>query len=128
MYPKITLLENLYPVHKFLRCVAKANLSVDNCFYSTSWRRVQCVWKMSWRCLEDVWLRRIYLSWSRCLEDFLKTSSEDVWPRWIYSSWSRRFEDVFSSVKWSDPGHFFGAPGKFSWSFLCTLFSHIFDT
>ena len=33
-----------------------------------------------------------------------------------------------SSVKWSDPGHFLKAQDKFIFSFLCTLFLHIFDT
>ena len=32
-----------------------------------------------------------------------------------------------SSVKWSDPGHFLKAQGKVIFSFLCTLFLHIFD-
>ena len=56
----------------------------------TSWRHLENVLKMSWRRMtktiilvliktssEDVWVRRIYLSWSRHLEDVLKTSSED---------------------------------------------------
>ena len=33
-----------------------------------------------------------------------------------------------SSVKWSDPVHFLKSQGKFSLSFPCTLFLHIFDT
>ena len=33
-----------------------------------------------------------------------------------------------SSVKWSDPGYFLKAQGKFIFSFPCTLFLHIFDT
>ena len=33
-----------------------------------------------------------------------------------------------SSVKWSDPGHFLKAQGKFIFSFPCALFLHIFDT
>ena len=33
-----------------------------------------------------------------------------------------------SSVKWSNPGHFLKAQGKFIFSFPCTLFLHIFDT
>ena len=33
-----------------------------------------------------------------------------------------------SSLKWSNPGHFFRAQGKFSLSFPCALFLHIFDT
>ena len=37
-------------------------------------------------------------------------------------------EEPTSSVKWSDPGHFLKAQGKFIFSFLCTLFLHIFDT
>ena len=61
----------------------------------TSWRGLEDVLKTSWRRLEDVWPKRIYWSWSRRLEDVLKTSFEDVWVRWIYSSWSRRLEDVF---------------------------------
>ena len=32
-----------------------------------------------------------------------------------------------SSVKWSDPGHFLKAQGKFIFSFSCTLFLHICD-
>ena len=32
-----------------------------------------------------------------------------------------------SSVKWSDPGQFLKAQGKFIFSFPCTLFLHIFD-
>ena len=44
--------------------------------------------------LEDIWPRQIYSSWSRRLEDFLKTSSKDVCAMQIYSSWSRRFQDV----------------------------------
>ena len=35
---------------------------------------------------------------------------------------------ITSSVKWSDPGHFPKAQGKFIFSFPCTLFLHIFDT
>ena len=56
-----------------------------------SWRRF-C--KTSWRRLEDVWPRRIYWSWSRRLEDVLKTSSED--------EDQRRLQDVFikTNVCW----------------------------
>ena len=60
----------------------------------TSWRRLENVLKTSWRRLEDVWPRGIYWSWSRRLQDVLKTSSEDEWLRRIYSSWSRCLEDV----------------------------------
>ena len=35
---------------------------------------------------------------------------------------------VHSIVKWSDPGHFLKAQGKFSFSFLCILFLQISDT
>ena len=38
---------------------------------------------------EEVWLKRIYLSWSRGLEDVLKTSSED--------KDERRLQDVFNT-------------------------------
>ena len=37
-------------------------------------------------------------------------------------------QDWKSSVKWSDPRHFLKAQGKFSFSFPCILFLHIFDT
>ena len=68
----------------------------------TSWQEVlkmtwQDVLKTSWRRLEDEWLRWIHWSWSRRLEDILKTSSEGEWLRRIYSSWSRRLEDVFKT-------------------------------
>ena len=54
-----------------------------------SWKRLENVWRMSWkhmsntiiwsssRRLEDVWVRKIFSSWSRRLQDVLKTSSED---------------------------------------------------
>ena len=60
-------------------------------------RRLEDLLKRSWRRLEDVWPRPIYWSWSRRIEDVLKTSSEHVWVRWIYSSWSRRLEDDFKT-------------------------------
>ena len=71
-------------------------------FCKTSWRRLsktswQDVLKTSWRHLEDVWPKWIYWSWSRHLEDVLKTSSEGEWLRRIYSSWSRRLQDVFKT-------------------------------
>ena len=76
-------------------------------FCKTSWRRLsktswQDVLKTSWRHLEDVWPKWIYWSWSRHLEDVLKTSSEGEWLRRIYSSWSRRLQDVFikTNVCW----------------------------
>ena len=52
----------------------------------TSWR---CYGKTSWRRLEDVWRTKVLV--------LTKTSSEDVWLRWIYSSWSRRLEDVLKT-------------------------------
>ena len=72
-----------------------------------SWRRLkdalktflQDVLKKSRRRLEDVWPRQIYWSWSRRLEDVLKTFSEDLWVRWIYSFWSRHLEDVFWRIR-----------------------------
>ena len=60
----------------------------------TSWQDVS---KTFWKRLEDVWLRRVYWSWSRCLQNVLKTSSEDVWVKWIYSSWWQRLEDVLKT-------------------------------
>ena len=39
-----------------------------------------------------------------------------------------KFAGKSSSVKWSDPGHFLKAQGKFIFSFPYTLFLHIFDT
>ena len=65
-------------------------------FCKTSWRRLS---KTSWRHLEDVWPKWIYWSWSRHLEDVLKTSSEGEWLRRIYSSWSRRLEDLKTSSR-----------------------------
>ena len=60
----------------------------------TSWRRLEDVLKTFWRRLEDVWPRRIYWSWSRRLEEVLKTSSED--------EDERRLQDVFikTNVWW----------------------------
>ena len=52
----------------------------------TTWRRL-C--KTSWIRLEDVWLTRIYLFWSRHLEDVLKTASEDEGKRCL--------QDVFKA-------------------------------
>ena len=60
----------------------------------TSWT---CFCKAFWRCLEDVWLRQIYSSWSRSIEQVLKTSSDNVRPARIYSSWSRLLEDVLKT-------------------------------
>ena len=94
--------------------VIKTNPSIDNRFWSTcqkhprktSWRCLdvlktflQDVLKTSWRRLEDVdvWPGRIYWSWSRRLQDVLKTFSEDAWVRRIYSPWSRRLEDVLKA-------------------------------
>ena len=56
---------------------------------------LQDVLKMSWRRFEDVWPRRIYLPWSRRLQDVLSTFSEDAWVMRIYLSWWRRLENVF---------------------------------
>ena len=39
---------------------------------------------------------------------------------------SRLAKVIFSSGKWSDPGHFLKAQGKFFFSFPCTPFLHIF--
>ena len=63
---------------------------------------LQDVLKTPWRRFEDVWPRRIYLPWSRRLQDVLSTFSEDVWVMRIYLSWSRRLEDVFmkTNVCW----------------------------
>ena len=36
-------------------------------------------------------------TFSKHLEDVLKTTSEDVWVRRIYSYWSRHLEDVFKT-------------------------------
>ena len=44
--------------------------------------------KIYWRRLEDVW------QYIRLEKDVLKASSEDAWLRRIYLSWSRRLEDV----------------------------------
>ena len=59
-----------------------------------SWRRLG---KTSWRCLEDVFKT----SWRRIAETNIlvltKTSSEDVRLRRIYSSWSKRLEDVLKT-------------------------------
>ena len=81
-------------------------------FLNTSWKHLrkaswrcldvlktflQDVLKTSWRRLEDVWPGRIYWSWSRRLEDVLKTFSEDAWVRRIYSPWSGRLEDVLKA-------------------------------
>ena len=67
--------------------------------FKTSSRHFQSVFKTSRRYLENVWLRWIYSSWSRRLQDVLKTSSEDIWPRQIYATFEdedkRRLEDVF---------------------------------
>ena len=52
----------------------------------TTWRRLG---KTSWIRLEDVWLTRIYLFWSRHLEDVLKTVSEDEGKRCL--------QDVFKA-------------------------------
>ena len=59
-----------------------------------SWRRLENVLKTSWRRLKDIWPRQIYWSWSRRLEDVLKTSSED--------EDKRRLQDVFikTNVCW----------------------------
>ena len=76
----------------FLRTSWRCLEDVLRRFCKTSWRRLG---KTSWKRLEDVWPRRVYWSWSRHLEDILKTSSEDVWIRRIYLSWWRRLEDVY---------------------------------
>ena len=55
-------------------------------FCETSWRRLENVLKTSWR-------RMIKTN----ILVLIKTSSEDVWIRWIYSSWSRRLEDVLKT-------------------------------
>ena len=57
----------------------------------TSWKHLENVLKTSWRGMasKDLWLRWIYSSWSKPLEDILKTSSED--------EDERRLEDVFKT-------------------------------
>ena len=112
----VSHLQIFYTDHKFLRRVNQENpwprqtVYLDYAswkhlwkhFRKTFWRRLEDVLKMfwrrfcktSWRRLEDVWPWRIYWSWSKRLEDVLKTSSEDVWLRRIYSSWWRRLENV----------------------------------
>ena len=69
---------------------------------TTSWKRLDNILKISWTRLEDVWPRQIFWSWSRRLENALKTSSEDVWVRRRYLPWSRRLlkpktNDVFKT-------------------------------
>ena len=104
----------------------------------TSWRSFEDVLKRlsktSSRCLqdvlknvfarrlEDVWPRAIYWSWSRRLEDVLKTSSEDAWVRWIYSFWWWRLEDVF----WRRRQKTSSSRLMFSGFFLRTVFRVIF--
>ena len=39
---------------------------------------LQEVMKMTWRCLEDMSLRRIYSSWSRCLEDVFRKGRQQI--------------------------------------------------
>ena len=119
----VSHLQIFYTDNKFLRRVNQENpwprqtvtliMHLENTFENIfarrfedvlkmSWRRLEDVLKMfwrrfcktSWRRLEDVWPWRIYWSWSKRLEDVLKTSSEDVWLRRIYSSWWRRLENV----------------------------------
>ena len=60
----------------------------------TSWRRmtmtnILVLIKTSWKRLktssEGVWVRRIYSSWSRRLQDVLKTSSEDEDERRVFA-------------------------------------------
>ena len=98
------------------RCIENALKMSWRRFCKTSWRRLEDVLKTSWkrhgdvlkmfwrrfcktfwRRLEDVWPRRLYCSWSRHLENVLKTSSEDAWVRRRYSSWSRRLEDLLKT-------------------------------
>ena len=107
VYSKRSLLETLYPDHKFLRSVPKANLSVGNCLRCTLQKRIEYVSKMSWRRVNKnslTWWYILRTSWryledalTRRFEDVLKTywrRIEDLWLRRIYSSWSRRLEDV----------------------------------
>ena len=107
VYAKGSLLENLYTDHKFLRGVAKANLSVDNRIRSTSRKPVEdllksnsftwwYILKTSWRCLENIFPRRLEVL-ARRFEDVLKTSSRRIEDVWIYSFWSRHFEDVLNT-------------------------------
>ena len=62
-----------------------------------SWRCLEDVLKTSWRRLENV----LKTSWRRMTKTsilvLIKTSSEDVWVRRIYSSWSRRLQDVLKT-------------------------------
>ena len=60
-----------------------------------SWRRLENVLKTSWRRLEDIWPRRVYRSWSRCLQDIFwrRMSKANIFVL-MKTSW-RRFEDVF---------------------------------
>ena len=57
----------------------------------TSW---QDVLKTSWKRLEDVLKTYSQDEYIGLDQDVLKTSSEDEWLRRIYSSWSRCLEDV----------------------------------
>ena len=90
-------------------------------FCKTSWRRfedvlarrVEDVLKMSWRRLDD---------WSRRPEDVSKTSSEDVWVRRIYSSWSSCLEDVFWRRKTSSSRR------TFPWYNRSSLMTSVNDT
>ena len=46
------------------------------------------------------------------------------YPWWVINQDSKSIQEKInkSSVKWSGPGHFFRAHGKFFLSFLCALF------
>ena len=46
----------------------------------------------------------------------------------LRETFSNSISPIVSSVKWSDPGHFPKAQGKFILSFPCTLFFYIFLT
>ena len=66
-----------------------------------SWKRFcKTYWRRLTRRYENVWARLTYSSWSRHLEEVLKTSSKDVWLRriwlWTYNNsfFGRELESV----------------------------------
>ena len=63
----------------------------------TPWRRLEDVLKTSWRHLEDVLKTYGQDEYIGLDQDVLKTSSEDVRLRRTYLSWSRRLEDVLKT-------------------------------
>ena len=91
---KTSLLDVLKTSSKRLQNVLKMSW---RCFRKTSWRRFEGIWPRPILVLtkassEGVKLRRIYSSWSRHLENVLKTSSEDKDERRLLKT---KTKDVF---------------------------------